>query len=81
MPTKFKGNHKCEGKPEAKQTDFKKASEVKPKQSSIGDDVASLVTIAKELAGQLGKNVPELTESQSAWVSTIYIQRKRNGLD
>jgi len=44
---------------------------------SIKDDVGLIVNIAKQLASDLDKNVNELSDSERAWVSTIYIQRKR----
>ena len=74
-PLQFKNTHKCK----ATETEYKKASETKPKneQPTIEEDVGMLLDIAKKLAYNLEKDVKELNDGERSWVSTIFIQRKQ----
>jgi len=76
MPEKFKGNHKCRvDSPETP----KDTNEFKPSttDSPVESDVKLLISIAKQLSFDLGKDIKELVDGERAWVSTIFIQRKR----
>jgi len=61
--------------------EFKQASKIEQAFSpTVEEEVGLLVKIAKQLSFDLGKKIEELDEPERAWVSTIYIQRRRSGL-
>ena len=54
---------------------FAKSSSL-PTTRSVNDDVNLMMEIAENMARHLGKEINELNESERAWVTTIYIQRR-----